>query len=174
MSTGFSRVAGSFFNAFGMIRPALMLFLLLPNLVRADNFEGYRKTTLDAVFDDWNARTKKDGPGISFSNPDNIRFVITMREAPKACNTAVLETVLQMADFSELLKQVKISHCLAFTSAKGRSVIAYVQDILVPGLMTDVKIGSAIEIYVNLLAYQVNSDRSRNSPVMLLSRFDTK
>ena len=97
-----------------------------------------------------------------------------MREAPKACSTAVFDTVLQMTGFSDLLKQIKISHCLAFTSAKGRSVNAYVQDILVPGLTTDAPIGSSIEIYANLLAYQVNSDRSRNAPIMLVSRFDTK
>jgi hypothetical protein len=157
-----------------MIRRALILFLLLPNLAFAENFKGYRTTTLDAVVDDWNGKTKDEGPGISFSRPEKIKVIATMREAPVSCSTALLETVLKMMNFSDLLKQIKISHCLAVISIKGRPVIAYVQDTLVLGLNSDVAIGRPVEIYADFLAYQVNADRSRNAPLLLVNRFEPK
>jgi hypothetical protein len=157
-----------------MIRRALIFYLLLPNLAFAENFKGYRTTTLDAVIDDWNGKTKAEGPGISFSRPEKIKFIATMREAPVSCSTALLETVLKMMNFSDLLKQIRISHCLAFTSTNGRSVVTYVQDTLVPGLNSDVAIGRPVEIYADFLAYQVNADRPRNAPLLLVNRFEPK
>jgi hypothetical protein len=155
-----------------MIRRALVLLALLPNVALAENFKGYRTTTLDAVIDEWNGRTKSEAPGISFSRPQKIKFVATMREAPAPCSTGALETVLTMMGFAELLKQVKVTHCVAFTLASGRSAVAYVQDVLVPGLNSDVKIGRPMEIYADFLAFQVETDRSRNAPVMLVNRFE--
>jgi hypothetical protein len=97
-----------------------------------------------------------------------------MRGAPAPCSNAILETVLKMMNFADLLKQVSVTHCLAFTSTNGRSVVTYVQDALVLGLNTDVKIGRPVEIYADFLAYQVNADRSRNAPIMLVNRFEPK
>jgi hypothetical protein len=56
--------------------------------------------------------------------------------------------------------------------AVGRTVRAYVQDVLVPGLNSDAKVGSAIEIYADLLAYVVADERSRNNPTLLVNRFE--
>lgn len=157
-----------------MIRRALILVVLLPNLAFAQNFKGYRTTTLDAVIDDWDRKTKDEGPGFSFSRPEKIKFIVTMREAPVPCSNAALGTVLTMMNFADLLKQVSVTHCVAFTSTKGRSAVTYVQDTLVPGLNTDVRIGRPVEIYVDFLAYQVSADRSRNMPIMLVNRFEPK
>jgi hypothetical protein len=156
-----------------MIRRALILFFLLPNLVRAEDVK-YRTTTLAAVIDEWNAKTKSEGPGISFSRPEKIRFVTAMRAAPVVCSTAPLETVLKMMNFADLLKQVRITHCVTLELAKGGSVVAYVQDSLVPGLNTDAKIGRPIDIYADFLAYAVDADRSRSAPMMLVNRFEPR
>ena len=56
----------------------------------------------------------------------------------------------------------------------GRVVVAYVQDVLVPGLQTDAKIGQPVDIYADFLAFQVNADRSRNAPIMFVSRFEPR
>jgi hypothetical protein len=157
-----------------MIRRALFLLLLLPNLALAQNFEGYRTTTLAAVIDEWNGKTKDEGPGISFSRAEKIKFVATMRAAPVACSNAALATVLTMMNFADLLKQVSVTHCVTFASTGGRSVIAYVQDMLVPGLNTDARLGVPVEIYADFLGYQVNTDRSRNAPIMLVNRFEPR
>jgi hypothetical protein len=157
-----------------MVRRALILLFLLPNLAFAEDFKGYRTTTLDAVINEWNAKTKSEGPGISFSHPEKIRFVTTMREAPVTCSTAPLETVLKMMNFADLLKQVRITHCVTLELAKGGSVVAYVQDALVPGLNTDVKIGRPIDIYADFLGYVVNADRSRSAPMILVNRFEPR
>ena len=157
-----------------MIRPALVFLILLPNIALAQSFKGYRTTTLDAVIDEWNGKTKGEGPGFSFSRPEKIKFIATMREAPAACSNAALEAVLKMMNFSDLLKQVSVTHCVGFTSTNGRSVVTYIQDVLVPGLNTDVRIGRPVVIYADFLAYQVNADRSRNTPIMLVSRFEPK
>jgi hypothetical protein len=62
-----------------------------------------------------------------------------MREAPKPCSNAALAAVLLMIDFADLLKQASVS--VAFTSTGGKTVVTYVQDVLVPGLNSDAKIG---------------------------------
>ena len=157
-----------------MIRRALVLLALLPNLALAQSFKGYQTTTLDAVIDNWNEKTKTEGPGYSFSRPEKIKFITTMRVAPASCSNAALETVLKMMNFADLLKQTSVTHCVAFTSANGRSVVTYIQDVLVPGLNADVRIGRPVEIYADFLAYQVNADRSRNAPIMLINRFEPK
>jgi hypothetical protein len=157
-----------------MIRLLFILLILLPKIVCAQDFRGYRTTSLDAVVDEWSTKTKSEGPGYSFSHPEKIRFVATLREAPRPCSNATLATILKMMNFSDLLKQASITHCVGFTSSKGRAVFAYVQDALVPGLNTDARIGSPVEIYADFLAYQVSADRSRDMPVMLVNRFEPK
>jgi hypothetical protein len=157
-----------------MIRRALVLLLLVPGLAAAQNFAGYRTTTLDAVVEEWNGKTKDEGPGISFSHSEKIKFIATMRAAPVVCSNGALESVLRMMNFADMLKQVSITHCVTFASTGGRSVVAYVQDVLVPGLNTDVKIGRPMEIYADFLAYQVSADRSRNAPMMLVNRFEPR
>jgi hypothetical protein len=161
-------------NRLSLIRRPLVLLVLLPTFAQAQNFEGYRSTTLDAVIEEWNGITKNDGPGVSFSTPQKIKFIAALQETPKTCSTAALESVLTMLDWKDLLKQVSVTHCLVFTSVSGRRVVAYVQDVLVPGLQTDAKIGQPVDIYADFLAYQVNAERSRNTPIMLVSRFEPR
>jgi hypothetical protein len=163
-----------FRKVFAMIRRALILLTILPTFALAEDFKGYRTTTLDAVIDKWNRETASEGPGISFSRPEKIKFVVTMREAPKPCNVAVLRMVLKMMDFADLLKQVGVTHCIALSSAKGAQVVAYLQDVLVPGFNTDVTIGRPLDIYADFLAFEVNADRSRNMPIMLVSEFEPR
>jgi hypothetical protein len=93
-----------------------------------------------------------------------------MREAPKPCSNAALAAVAADDRFADLLKQVSVS--VAFMSTSGRTVVTYVQDVLVPGLNSDAKIGRPVEIYADFLAFQVDADRSRNSPIMLINRFE--
>ena len=126
-----------------MIRRALFIGLLLPGFAFAQNFKGYRTSTLDAVVDDWNGKTRDEGPGISFSRPEKIKFIATLRAAPVACSNAALASVLTMMNFADMLKQVSITHCVTFGSPGGRTVIAYVQDTLVPGLNTDARVGGS-------------------------------
>jgi hypothetical protein len=162
------------FDNIRVIPYALLLLGLHSGFALAENFKGYRTTTLDAVIDEWNGKTKDEDPGISFSRPEKIKFVANMREAPAPCSTALLATVLKMMNFSDLLKQVKINHCVGFTSTNGRSVVTFVQDALVPGLKSDAKIGRPVDIYADFLAYQVSADRLRNQPIMLINRFEPR
>jgi hypothetical protein len=149
----------------------LVPLAMLPGLALAQDFTGYKVKALDAVIDEWNARTKNDGPGVSFSAPEKVRFVVTMKNRPAPCSTGPLEAVSRLMDFTALLEQVKISHCIMLAS-RGRAVLAYVQDVLVPGLNSDVSIGDPMEVYADILAFQVNADRSRNTPIMLVNRFE--
>jgi hypothetical protein len=122
--------------------------------------------------DEWNEKTKSLGPGVSLSPPAKVKFIATMNGAPAPCSNGALVVVLRMIGFEDLLKQVKVSHCLTVTGGKGRAVTAYVQDVLVPGLNSDAKVGGPIEIYADVLAYSVEADRSRNAPIMLVNRFE--
>jgi hypothetical protein len=95
-----------------------------------------------------------------------------MREAPAPCRTGALVTVMKMMNFAEVLQQLKVTYCVVFTLASGRPVAAYVQDVLVPGLNTDVGIGRPVEIYADFIAFQVTADRSRNVPMLIVNRFE--
>jgi hypothetical protein len=117
-------------------------------------------------------QTKGEGPGISIGSPEKIKFGASMRAAPVPCSNGVLQTVLRILNFSDLLQQVSVTHCLMLMSTNGRPVVAFVQDVLVPALSTDVRIGQPVQIYADVLAYQVSADRSRNAPILLVSRFE--
>jgi hypothetical protein len=157
-----------------MVRCGLILLLLFPSLVLAQDFKNYRTTTLDAVISEWDGRTKREEPGISFSRPGKLKFVATMRGAPTRCSNGLLATVWRMMGFEHLLKQMSVTHCLALASASGRPVVAFVQDVLVPGLNADAKVGGSLEIYADFLAYQVKDDRATNAPIMLVNRFEPR
>lgn len=155
-----------------MIPCALALLAMLPAVTFAQNFTGYRTTTLDVVVEEWNEKTKNLGPGVSLSPPAKVKFIATVDGPPASCSNGALVVVLRMIGFEDLLKQVKVGHCLTVTSGKGRRVTAYVQDVLVTGLNSDAKVGGPIEIYADVLAYNVDADRSRNAPIMLVNRFE--
>lgn len=157
---------------YGLLRQIFVFILVLPTLALAGNFEGYRATTLDKVIEEWNGITKDEGPGISFSTPQKIKFTATLRDMPKSCSNAALQSVLTMMNLGFVLKQASITHCVVLTSSGGRNVAAYVQDVLVPGLQADAKVGRPVEIYADLMGYQVDADRSRNAPIMFVSRFE--
>jgi hypothetical protein len=152
----------------------IVLFVVFPNVALAQDFKGYRTTTLDAVVNEWDAITKDEGAGISFSRPQKIKFFAVKTAEPVACSNAPLEIVLKMMNFADLLNQVSVNHCIFLGSNGKRSFAAYVQDVLVPGLNSDVKMGRPMVIYADVLAYQVAADRSRNAPIMLINRFEPK
>jgi hypothetical protein len=152
----------------------IVLFVAFPNLALGQDFKGYRTTTLDAVVDEWDAITKDDGPGISFSRPQKIKFFAVKTAEPVACSNASLEVVFKMVNFADLLNQVSVNHCIFLGSNGKRSFAAYVQDVLVPGLNMDIKVGHPMVVYADLLAYQVAADRSRSAPIMLINRFEPK
>jgi hypothetical protein len=155
-----------------MIRRALILLVFLPTFCFAQNFGGYRASTLDAVFDQWDEITKTDGPGVSYRQPEKIKFVATYQVAPTPCNNAELEMTLRLMNFPQLLKKVQVHHCIGFTSERARKVVAYVQDVLVRGLNSDARVGAPIEIYADLFAYVVEPDRSQNRLILMVSRFE--
>ena len=157
-----------------MIRCVLVLAVLLPNLALAQDFKGYRTTTLDAIIGEWNGRTKSDGPGVSFSRPEKIKFIVAKRGGPIPCSNAALKIVLMMINFEDLLNQTSITHCISLERTNGRPVVAYVQDVIVPGLNSDVSAGQSMDIYADVLAYQVWADRSQNAPIMLVNRFEPR
>ena len=157
-----------------MIWRTLLVLVLLPSFALAQDFKGYRTTTLDAVIEKWNGITKSESPGFSISRPEKIKFAAAIRAAPVSCGNTPLAIVLKMLGSDELLKQVSVTHCVTFASATGRSVIAFVQDALVPGMNSDAGIGRSVDIYADFLAYQVSGDRARNTPILLVNRFEPR
>ena len=155
-----------------MIWRALVVLALLSTAALAQNFSDYRQTTLAELFQKWNDTTKAEGPGVSYAAPEKIRFVATLRSFPVPCSNAPLEVALRLTGFENVLQQVSVTHCVTFASKTGRTVVAFVQDVLVPGLKADAKLGGPVEIYAVLFAYVVEADRSRNYPIMMVGRFE--
>jgi hypothetical protein len=150
----------------------LALVLLLPTVCVAQDFSDYRRMSLDDVFEQWDNTTKTNDAGVSIMAPQKIKFVATYISAPKLCSTNELEVVLLMIGVADWLKQTPVTHCLEFSSDKGRKVIAYVQDVIVPGIEADARPNGQIEIFAELVAYKVNVDRSRNTPMLLVNRLE--
>ena len=157
-----------------MIWRALLVLVLSATSGFAQNFQGYQDTSLDAVFEQWDAITKNYASGVSVMRPQNIKFVATYQVPPQSCSNGALEGVLRTVGLAHILKQVSITNCVGLRSERGRDVLAYVQDMLVPGLKADARIGGQIEVHANLFAYVVNADRARNAPIMLVSAFEPK
>jgi hypothetical protein len=155
-----------------LIWRALVVLALLSTYALAQNFTDYGETALDALFQKWDDITKAEGPGVSFAKPEKIRFVAMLRSFPAPCSNAPLKMALRLIGFENVLQQVSVTHCFTFTSKTGRTVAAFVQDILVPGLKADAKLGRPVEIYATLFAYVVEADRSHNHPIMMVGRFE--
>jgi hypothetical protein len=134
----------------------------------------HQSVTLDAVFAEGDAATKDEEPGVSLVQPQKLRFVAKYIEAPKPCNTQALQAILDAMGKTAFFQRVAITNCIKLGADGGKEVVAWVQDVLVPGLNADAKPGGAIEIYADLLAYGVGADRARNMPFMLVSRFEPK
>ena len=129
---------------------------------------------LDAVFVEWDEATKDEEPGVALVQPQKLRFVAKYLEAPKTCNTQALQAILDTLGQAEFTKRVAVTHCIKLASASGRETTVWVQDVLVPGFNADAKPGAAVEFHADLLAYGVGSDRARNMPLMLVSRFEPR
>ncbi|TWC05146.1 hypothetical protein FBZ93_103158 [Bradyrhizobium macuxiense] len=151
---------------------ALIVLASFTASAAAQDFKQYRTTTLDALVDEWNRKTSKEGPGYSFSRPEKLKLIVKLGQAPKPCETDPLRLVLRTMGFEKVLEQVKVSQCIGLVSDGGRAMPAYVQDVLVDGLNADAKVGRSIEAYVDFLAFEVNADRSRNRAILMLNRFE--
>jgi hypothetical protein len=153
---------------------SLALVLLLPTACLAQDFSEYRSMNLDEVFEQWDATTKTYDAGVSVMAPQKIKFIATYVSAPKLCSINELEVVLLMIGAADWLQQTPVAYCFTLSSDKGRNVVAYVQDAIVPGIEADARLNGHIEVYAELVAYKVNVDRSRNTPMLLVNRFEPR
>lgn len=157
------------------IRHLLTLLLLIaPLLGLAQQASAYKDVSLDAIFIEWDEITKSYNPGMSVIRPQKLRFTAKYVSAPQPCNNSALQSIFNAIGNPGVLKQVSITHCIKFTSEEGRSVTAWIQDVLVPGMRADAKLDEQIDIYADLLAYGVGTDRKQNMPFMLINRFEPK
>jgi hypothetical protein len=152
----------------------VLLFAICPALSHAQKGPAYKDVTLDAIYAEWNETTKSYSPGMSVMQPQKLKFTAKYASPPQPCNNSALESIFNTLGKPGILKQVAITHCIKFTSEEGKTVNAWVQDVLVPGLQADAKLDGLIEIYADLLAYGVGTDRTRNMPFMLINRFEPK
>ena len=104
--------------------------------------------------------------------PQNTRFSAKYELQPQPARNRALAAILNTRGKPDLLKQVNINRCIKLASKFGKEVIAWVQDVLVSGFNTDAELIAEIEIYLDLLAYGVGTDKSCNMPFMLFNRFE--
>ncbi len=157
-----------------MRRLVVMILAFAPLLSFAQPPSPYKTVSLEDIFVQWNEITKNYAPGMSVMQPQKIRFVAKYVSLPQPCSNRALETIFNTLAKPDVLKQINVNHCIKLESASGKVVIAWTQDVLVPGLNDDVKPNADIEIYADLLAYGVGTDRSRNMPFMMVNRFEPK
>lgn len=158
-----------------MFRHLLLLLLALsPVLAAAQAFSSHKPVALDTIFDQWDGITKSYTPGLSVIQPQKVRFDAKYLSLPQPCNNRLLEMVFNSLAMPGMLNQLRTTYCIRLASASGREVLAWVQDVLVPGLQEDATLNAPIDVYADMLAYSVNADPSRNMPIMIVGRFEPK
>lgn len=157
-----------------LLRRALVIVAFLPFYAIAQQPWPHKTVVLNEIFTQWDGITKEYKPGMSVMQPQKVRFSAKYLAHPQPCSTSALQAIMNALGQSDFLKRAPISQCVRFASESGREVIAWVQDVLVPGFNADAKIDSQIEFYVDLLAYGVGGDRAKNMPYMLVGRFENK
>jgi hypothetical protein len=140
----------------------------------AQTRSSHKPVSLDAVFAEWDGVTKSCAPGMSVMQPQKIRFDAKYLAHPVPCSNRALEIIFNTLSMPGVLKQVAVTQCIKLASPSGKELFAWVQDVLVPGFNADAQPGGQINFYADLLAYGVGSDRTRNMPFMLISRFEPK
>ena len=106
-----------------------------------------------------------DGAGWPHRSVGLHRPIVGRLDALPACSNAPLKMALRLTGYDNILQQVSVTHCFTFTSKTGRTVVAFVQDILVPGLKAEAKLGGPVEIYAAIFAYVVEANRSGHYPM---------
>jgi len=157
-----------------MVHRLFLLFVLVPTLCLAQQFSSHKSVTLDSIFAQWDEITKTYTPGMSVMQPQKVRFDAKYLSHPQPCSTRTLEVIFNTLAMPDLLKKMAVTHCIKFSSDSGREVTAWIQDVLIPGLNADAKLNGQVEIYADLLAYGVSTDRSHNMPFILVGRFEPK
>ena len=150
--------------------PLAALLVLGPCL--AQEAATHEPVALDALFAQYDEATRDEEPGVTLVQPRHLRFAATLVAAPEACNTQALQAILDELQLHDFLDKAPAGHCIRLKSEKGRDLTAWVQDVLVPALQSEVKAGAAIDIQADFLAYGVGHDRERNMPLMLVSGFE--
>lgn len=157
-----------------ILRLVLTFALLSPIFVNAQQaWSSHKAVDLDDVFVQWDSVTKEYQAGVSIMRPpQKLKFNTKYIAHPQPCNTGALQIIMSTFGIGDFLKRAPTSQCVKISSDSGREVTAWVQDVLVPGFIADAKLGKKIKVYVDFLAYDVQSDKSRSTPLMFVGRFE--
>ncbi len=146
--------------------------LLLIGPCVAQEAATHERITLDALFAQYDDATRDEEPGVTLLQPRHLRFAATLLATPEPCNTQALQAILDELQLHDFLDKAPAGHCIRLRSDKGRDLTAWVQEVLVPALQSEVKAGAVIDIQADFLAYGVGHDRQRNMPLVLVSGFE--
>ena len=103
---------------------------------------------------------------------EKLRFSARYTAAPTDCPTGLFDEAMTMLGNADFLKRAPTHHCIEVEAEGGRKAQIYVQDMLVPGLQKDAKVGGRLDIHALLVGYEVQQDRARNQPVMEMTEFE--
>jgi hypothetical protein len=157
-----------------MFSRSLVFLLIISTICAAQQTQKYKDILLDDVFKVWDKVTKDYEPGVTIMPPEKAHFFAKYVAAPMPCSNDHLQLVFTMIGVPDFLKQVPITHCIKLSAQNGRVASAYIQDSLVKGIESDATLNGQIEIYADLLGYEVDQNRGQNMPVLLVNRFEPK
>ncbi len=136
--------------------------------------DGYRTIKISEIYKKWNRMTEGHAPGISAAEVDKVRFIAKYIGRPYKCSIELFVDSVTLVGMKNLVEEIPVSMCIKLKTQGGKKVSVYIQDILSDGFRHDVKKGSMVELWAGFFAYRVDSDVTKNSPVLLINHFEPK
>jgi len=150
----------------------LLLLFLFPSLAEAQQAPRYQNTSLDEIFENLSGVISHLQPGLTMMPQQKVHFFARYAGSPSSCDATDLQFIFKTFGMAEAYKQVSISHCIKLATKSGHLTSAFIQDILMKGLLADVKLNDQIEIYADLWGFRIYRPEEQSTPILLINRFE--
>lgn len=144
--------------------PALVFTFLFAALSSAYGFEydQYLPGDLDKLL----ATAPKIKAGVKMVVQQKLHFRAVIASPLQNCNTEILKrTMIMQGNKKEVVDKMAISQCLNLRSAKGATLLVYIEDKVAERLFREAKPGTVIDVFCSYLFI------SPAGPTLLVNEF---
>ena len=129
-----------------MASVVLILFAVSP--AKAFDYDRYQAADLDALA----VRKPALGIGVDVLPAQSVRLDVTLVSQAATCSTKVVKWAMRTAGIAkDVVASTPVSHCVKVKSAKGRTYLIFIQDVLTDGLAREVRPGGKLTLYASLV-----------------------
>ncbi|MFH0783913.1 MAG: hypothetical protein V2B20_18425 [Pseudomonadota bacterium] len=130
--------------------PALVLTFLFATLssAYAFDFDQYLQGDLDKLL----ATAPKIRSGVKMVVQQKLHFRAVIASPLQNCNTDILKrTMVMQGNKKEVVDKMALTKCLNLRSAKGATLLVYIEDKVAERLLREAKPGAVIDVFCSYL-----------------------